>query len=49
MVLLSSSLMVWLLFCGDAYYSHQQLDRSFHLLSLNQLERAFATDNQLRI
>lgn len=39
----------WLLFCGDAYYSHQQLDPSFHSVSLNQLERAFATDNQLRI
>lgn len=39
----------WLLFCGDAYYSHQQLDPSFHSVSLNQLERTFATDNQLRL
>lgn len=39
----------WLLFCGDAYYSHLQLDPKIKLPALNITERLFATDNLLRI
>ncbi|PWB14253.1 MBL fold metallo-hydrolase [Acinetobacter sp. AM] len=39
----------WLLFCGDAYYSHLQLDGQHKLRTLNQLEQFFAEDNQARV
>lgn len=39
----------WLLFCGDAYYSHQQLDPKHRLPILNMTERLFAYDNLQRI
>lgn len=39
----------WLFFCGDAYYSHLELDGQHKLHTLNQLERVFADDNALRI
>ena len=39
----------WLLFCGDAYYSHQQLDPHHKLRSLGMTERVFAYDNVQRI
>ena len=39
----------WLLFCGDAYYSHRQLDPKNKLPALDMTERLFATDNIQRI
>ena len=39
----------WLLFCGDAYYSHLELDPKNRLPMLDKLERFFAEDNQMRI
>ena len=39
----------WLLYCGDAYYSHRQLDPHFASASLNQVEHLLATDNTLRL
>lgn len=39
----------WLLFCGDAYYSHLQLIPKNKLPTLDMTERLFATDNLLRI
>ena len=39
----------WLLFCGDAYYSHLQLDPLQKLPALEITERLFATDNLKRI
>lgn len=39
----------WLFFCGDAYYSHLELDGQHNLHTLNQLERVFAYDNAQRI
>ena len=39
----------WLLFCGDAYYSHQQLDPKNKLRTLNMTERLFAHNNLQRI
>lgn len=39
----------WLFFCGDAYYSHLQLNPTNRLRTLDKLERFFAEDNQRRI
>lgn len=39
----------WLLFCGDAYYSHQQLNPKTKLPALELTERLFAHDNLQRI
>lgn len=39
----------WLFYCGDAYYSHLELNPKHPLKALNQLERFFAADNQQRI
>lgn len=39
----------WLFFCGDAYYSHLQLQPEQSLKALDKLERLFAVDNQQRI
>lgn len=39
----------WLLFCGDAYYSHRQLDPKQKLPSLEITEHLFATNNLQRI
>lgn len=39
----------WLLFCGDAYYSHRQLNPKVKLHALELTERLFATDNLQRI
>lgn len=39
----------WLLFCGDAYYSHLELDPKHHLPSLTLTERLLAFDNLQRI
>lgn len=39
----------WLLFCGDAYYSHRQLDPKIKLSTLEITERLLATDNFQRI
>ena len=39
----------WLFFCGDAYYSHLQLNPQSSLKALNQLERLFAADNRQRM
>ena len=39
----------WLLFCGDAYYSHLELDPKHHLPSLALTERLLAFDNLQRI
>lgn len=39
----------WLLFCGDAYYSHQQLNPKTQLPALEMTERLFAHDNLQRI
>ncbi|MBN6494180.1 MBL fold metallo-hydrolase [Acinetobacter pittii] len=39
----------WLLFCGDAYYSHLELNPKNKLRSLNLLEKTFAEDNEKRI
>lgn len=39
----------WLLFCGDAYYSHQQLNPQNKLPALNLTERLFAHNNAARI
>lgn len=39
----------WLFFCGDAYFSHLQLNPTNRLRTLDKLERFFAEDNQRRI
>ena len=39
----------WLLFCGDAYYSHLQLNPQYNALGLNLMERLFALNNQQRL
>ncbi len=39
----------WLLFCGDAYYSHLELDPNNKLRALGITERLFAENNQQRI
>lgn len=39
----------WLFFCGDAYYSHLQLDPKNKLRTLDKLERVFAENNQMRV
>ena len=39
----------WLFFCGDAYYSHLELDSKHSLKALSQLERIFAEDNHQRL
>lgn len=39
----------WLLFCGDAYYSHRQLDPSYKSPGLELTERLFAHNNLQRI
>ncbi|OTG63158.1 MBL fold metallo-hydrolase [Acinetobacter silvestris] len=39
----------WMLFCGDAYYSHLELDPKHKLPSLEITERLFAFDNLQRI
>ena len=39
----------WILFCGDAYYSHQQLNPNTKLPALALTERVFAHDNLKRI
>lgn len=39
----------WLLFCGDAYYSHLELDSKIKLTGLEITERLFAYDNLQRI
>lgn len=39
----------WLFFCGDAYYSHLQLNPTNRLRTLDKLELFFAEDNQRRI
>ncbi|NNP72981.1 MBL fold metallo-hydrolase [Acinetobacter defluvii] len=39
----------WLLFCGDAYYSHLELDPKYKSLGLNLTERLFAFNNQQRL
>lgn len=39
----------WLLFCGDAYYSHLELDPKNKLRALGITERLFAENNQQRI
>jgi glyoxylase-like metal-dependent hydrolase (beta-lactamase superfamily II) len=39
----------WLFFCGDAYYSHLQLDPKNRLPTLDKLERFFAEDNYMRV
>ena len=39
----------WLLFCGDAYYNHRQLNPSIKLPALEVTEKLFAFDNLQRI
>lgn len=39
----------WLLFCGDAYYSHLELNPANKLRSLSLLEKTFAEDNEKRL
>ena len=39
----------WLLFCGDAYYTHLELDPKHRLPALEITERLFAYDNLQRI
>ena len=39
----------WLLFCGDAYYNHRQLQPDYHLPALSLTEKLFAYDNVQRI
>ena len=39
----------WTLFCGDAYYSHLELNPQNRLRSLNALEVFFAEDNAQRL
>lgn len=39
----------WLLFCGDAYYSHLELEPKNKLRALGIIERLFAENNQQRI
>lgn len=39
----------WLFFCGDAYYSHLQLDPKNRLPTLDKLECFFAEDNHMRV
>lgn len=39
----------WLLFCGDAYYSHRQLKPQNKLVALEMTERLFAANNLQRI
>ena len=39
----------WLFFCGDAYYSHRQLNPKNKLRTLDKLERVFAENNQMRV
>ncbi len=39
----------WLLFCGDAYYSHLELNPKNKLRSLTLLEKTFAEDNEKRL
>lgn len=39
----------WLFFCGDAYYSHRQLNPGIKLKALNRTEMLFAVDNKLRL
>ena len=39
----------WLFFCGDAYYSHLQLDPKNKLRTLDKLERIFAENNSMRL
>ena len=39
----------WKLFCGDAYYSHLELNPQNKLRSLNALEVFFAEDNAQRV
>lgn len=39
----------WLFFCGDAYYSHLQLNPKNKLRTLDTLERIFAENNAMRL
>ena len=39
----------WILFCGDAYYSHLELDPKNKLPWLDKLEYLFAENNTLRL
>ncbi|MDR2248307.1 MBL fold metallo-hydrolase [Acinetobacter sp.] len=39
----------WLLFCGDAYYSHLELNSTNKLRSLKLIEKTFAEDNNKRL
>lgn len=39
----------WLFFCGDAYYSHLELDGKHSLRALSKLEQTFAEDNRQRL
>lgn len=39
----------WLLFCGDAYYQHQQIQARKNPFLLGQVERLFAENNHQRL
>lgn len=39
----------WLFFCGDAYYSHLQLQPKNKLRRLNKFEQFFAENNEMRL
>jgi glyoxylase-like metal-dependent hydrolase (beta-lactamase superfamily II) len=39
----------WVFFCGDAYYSHLELDPNHKLPLLDKLERLFAENNTARL
>jgi len=39
----------WVFFCGDAYYSHLELDPNHKLPLLDKLERLFAENNSARL
>ena len=39
----------WVLFCGDAYYSHLELNPKNKLRSLGLVEKTFAEDNEKRL
>ena len=39
----------WILFCGDAYFSHLELNPKNKLRALDLTERLLAEDNQQRV
>ena len=39
----------WVFFCGDAYFSHLQLNPQNKLRTLAKLERIFAENNSMRL